>query len=60
VDSSDVERFEEAKESLHGMFEDENMMFVPLLVLANKSDIVKCKDLSLKLGLQNLQTEWHV
>uniref|UniRef100_A0A069DQG5 ADP-ribosylation factor-related protein 1 n=1 Tax=Panstrongylus megistus TaxID=65343 RepID=A0A069DQG5_9HEMI len=42
VDSSDRDRIEESKETFDKMISSENLLGVPLLVLANKQDIVDC------------------
>ena len=39
VDSSDRERFEESREELHSLLENDEMRNVPLVVLANKQDL---------------------
>ncbi|XP_066901986.1 ADP-ribosylation factor-related protein 1 [Halyomorpha halys] len=42
VDSNDRERIDESKETFDKMIASENLIGVPLLVLANKQDIVDC------------------
>ncbi|XP_073972658.1 ADP-ribosylation factor related protein 1 [Rhodnius prolixus] len=42
VDSSDRDRIEESKETFDKMISSENLIGVPLLVLANKQDIADC------------------
>ncbi|KAK8394947.1 hypothetical protein O3P69_006021 [Scylla paramamosain] len=42
VDSADRERMEESKEAFDKMISSENLIGVPLLVLANKQDIPEC------------------
>lgn len=39
IDSSDEDRLEIAKETLEGILSDEELRGVPLLILANKSDV---------------------
>ena len=42
VDSSDRERIEQSKETFNSMIKNENVRGVPLLVAANKQDLVDC------------------
>jgi GTP-binding protein SAR1 len=59
VDSYDRNRFDEAREELHGILNDEHMRKVPVLVLGNKIDLPHAaSELELKnaLGLQELTT----
>ena len=42
VDSSDRERIEQSKETFNAMIKNENVRGVPLLVAANKQDLVDC------------------
>ncbi len=43
LDSSDEERFEEAKNILNCALENENLKDIPLLVFANKQDLARVK-----------------
>jgi len=64
VDSSDVERVDEARQELHRIINDREMKDVVLLVYANKTDLPNIMDTSTvteKLGLHRLrERNWHV
>ena len=64
VDSSDRERFHEAKEVLFGVLGDVEMAGVPLVVIANKQDLpraARAGELADKLGLlRHKANVWHV
>ena len=61
VDSSDRARIQLAKEELYKMMEEEDLMGVPLLVLANKQDlgVMPVSEIIEKLDLRSLKgREW--
>ncbi|XP_003385358.1 PREDICTED: ADP-ribosylation factor-like [Amphimedon queenslandica] len=64
VDSADYKRFNEAKEELEWILESEDMINVPLIVMANKQDQPQAKspaEVSEKLGLNNVKNrDWRV
>ena len=64
VDSSDVERIDEAKTELNRIINDREMKDAVLLVYANKTDLPNIMDTSTiteKLGLHRLkERNWHI
>ncbi|XP_075702465.1 uncharacterized protein LOC142666346 [Rhinoderma darwinii] len=64
VDSSDPERFLEARSELSTILESDEMRHVPFVVLANKQDLQGAKrpgELSEELGLRKMKGhKWHV
>jgi small GTP-binding protein len=64
VDSSDADRFDEAKEELHRMLAEDDLKDASLLVLANKQDIqgaLTPAQVAEKLSLPSLRgTKWHI
>ncbi|XP_069490666.1 uncharacterized protein [Ambystoma mexicanum] len=64
VDSADPERFEEARSELDAILENDEMRGVPVVVLANKQDLVGARSSSVlveELRLRKLLGhEWHV
>lgn len=62
LDSSNQARIQFAKVTLDSALNHQLMANVPLLVFANKMDIatLSLKDIQDKLGLKELQREWHV
>jgi len=65
IDSSDVQRVEEARKELYGVLKDEGMEAgVPTVILANKQDLpnaLKSHELVDKLGLRELKSNpWYV
>lgn len=57
VDSADAERVEECKEELHSLMSEDKLQGVPLLVFANKQDLLgalSTGDISEELGLSAL------
>ncbi|XP_014676189.1 PREDICTED: ADP-ribosylation factor-like [Priapulus caudatus] len=63
VDSADPERIDEAKNVLHRMMTDRDMIGVPIVVFANKQDIQDAMDpahIMTKLDVKSLQSQWHV
>jgi len=64
LDSTDVERMEEAKQALELVLSSDDMRGIPVLVLANKQDIARLsvKEISEKLSLHRTQgvREWHI
>ena len=64
VDSSDQERFHEARKELFGVLENDGMDRVPVVVIANKQDLpraVRAGELAQKLNLlQHKENPWHV
>ena len=64
VDSSDGEHIDEAKEELHWILETDEMVGVPLVVMANKQDLPNAQSPSYvagKLGLSGIKNrKWHV
>nr|XP_027230788.1 ADP-ribosylation factor-like [Penaeus vannamei] len=63
VDSSNAKRLKEAKEELDAILECEEVVRLPLLVVANKQDISKAlsvQQLSEGLDLRRLDRPWHV
>lgn len=57
IDSSDIERLEETRETLHSLCSDEELLDAPLLVFANKQDLATIGSMELKarLGLMELK-----
>ena len=64
VDSSDRSRFDEAKNELDWILDSDEMVGVPLVILANKQDLPRAatpSDLAMSLGLDKLRNrKWHV
>lgn len=64
VDSTDDDRFKEAKEELHLLLSDDEMRDAKVLIYANKQDLPQAKSpsiLSEKLNLRGLtKHEWHI
>ncbi|CAI5449251.1 unnamed protein product [Caenorhabditis angaria] len=63
VDSSDFERFEEAKEELHKLLAEPELRDAHLLVLANKMDMPNSKDsqeIINALELKKVKRDWFV
>ena len=64
VDSSDRERFNEARDELFWILDSEEMRGVPVVVLGNKQDLqhaVSPADLASKLGLAQIRTHpWFI
>ncbi|XP_063599657.1 uncharacterized protein LOC134775967 [Penaeus indicus] len=63
VDSSDSGRLREAKEELEAILESDEMVWVPLLVIANKQDLpgaLSVQQVSEGLDLQRQNRPWHV
>ncbi|KAM9296328.1 uncharacterized protein PAF06_017236 [Gastrophryne carolinensis] len=64
VDSTDAERFPEARMELQSILEDDLMRGVPFLVLANKQDLPGARqpvEVEEELGLTKIQGhQWHV
>ncbi|CAF2325150.1 unnamed protein product [Rotaria sp. Silwood2] len=64
VDSSDPERFQEAREELFGIITNENMCSVPVVIIANKSDLptaVKPSELIEQLNLHSIsRRKWFI
>ena len=51
VDSNDIDRIDEARDELHRVLSDEILFGIPVLVLANKQDLIgalSCADICLK------------
>ena len=53
VDSSDIDRLEQAKETLHNLCLEEELFGVPILIFANKQDlaVMGSKELRARLGM---------
>ena len=64
LDSTDIERIDDAKESLELVLSSDDMKGIPLLVLANKQDVARLsvKEISDKLNLNKIQGigEWYI
>lgn len=64
VDSSDSERFIEARDELFNIITSENMSSVPVVIIANKSDLptaAKPNQLIEKLSLHSLpRRKWYI
>ena len=64
VDSVDHERFMEAKDELTWILNSEEMVGVPLVILANKQDMPRAyspNDIATKLGLYEVRNrKWHI
>lgn len=65
IDSSDKKRFEEAKDVLEDLLEEEKLNNAPLLILANKQDLrhsAKAHEVCDALGLDSLcrEKKWHI
>ena len=64
VDSSDRSRFDEAKNELDWILDSDEMVGVPLVILANKQDLPRAatpSDLAMSLGLDKLRNrKWHI
>ena len=64
VDASDRTRFVEAKNELDWVLESDEMVGVPVVVMANKQDLPQAatpSDVAMRLGLDKLRNrKWHV
>lgn len=63
LDSSDIERFEDARETLQGLLGEEELRGVPVLVLANKADVstVKTVEIAKSLGMEGVRDrDWFI
>ena len=64
VDSSDRSRFDEAKNELDWILESDEMVGVPVVILANKQDLPRAatpSDVAMRLGLDKLRNrKWYV
>jgi signal recognition particle receptor subunit beta len=64
VDSADTDRVEESRQRLNEVLSSDELVGVPVLVLANKQDLpaaLNAYELSQKLGLNTLRgREWHI
>ena len=64
VDSNDLERFSEARDELNWILESDEMVGVPLVVMANKQDLPNAQspsDVAEKLGLSGMKSrKWYV
>ena len=64
VDATDKARFEEARQELFRMLNEDNMRGVPCLIFANKMDAPqasKVSDVAEKMGLRDIRgREWYV
>ena len=64
VDSRDSGRFDEVRDFLHLLLEEEELRSANLLFFANKQDLpnaLKPEDLATELGLNNItDRSWHV
>lgn len=64
VDASDSSRFSEAKDELDWIMDSDEMVGVPLVILANKQDLPQAagpSDVAMRLGLDKLRNrKWHV
>lgn len=64
VDSVDHERFMEARDELTWILNSEEMVGVPLVILANKQDMPRAyspNDIATKLGLYDVRNrKWHI
>ncbi len=63
LDSSDEERFDEAKKWMDNMLAHEEFKNAPVLVFANKMDVsrVKLTEIAEKLGMHKLKSNpWHL
>ena len=62
IDSSDIKRVEVAKNEVWKILAQEDLVIVPLLVLANKQDIglLSVKEVNSKMKLETLKgRSWH-
>jgi len=57
IDIANQRRFEESKEELWKILNNNELNGIPLLILGNKSDIVKYSDENYEIQLQNLKEE---
>ena len=64
VDSADKERFSQAKEELFWILDSDEMIGVPVVVLANKQDLpnaVKPPEIATKLAMSHVRNrQWYV
>ncbi|GMT14972.1 hypothetical protein PFISCL1PPCAC_6269, partial [Pristionchus fissidentatus] len=64
IDASDTKRFDETHVELNELLEEEKLSKVPLLVLANKQDLINAASadhISLSLGLSNVRDRpWQI
>ena len=64
VDSTDARRFDEAREELTWILDSDEMVGVPLVILANKQDLPQAlspSDVATKLGLNTVRNrKWYV
>lgn len=57
IDSTDTDRFEEVKEILHGLSNEDELYEVPLLIFANKQDIasIGTNEFKSKIGFYEIK-----
>ena len=64
IDSADKERFNQAKEELFWILDSDEMVGVPVVVLANKQDLpnaVAPPEIATKLAMSHIRNrQWHV
>ena len=64
VDSNDIDRIDEARDELHNIIMDDELMSIPILILANKQDLehsLSCTQITDKMGMNTLRTHpWYV
>ena len=66
IDSSDPERIRESSDELHGILEDDNMLGIPVVIIANKQDmpnVMSCNQIVQKLELEKLRAtrnQWFI
>ncbi|CAD8159123.1 unnamed protein product [Paramecium pentaurelia] len=62
IDCFDKERMDDAKHQLQKILLDSLLIGQPLLVYANKQDLVKMNsiELAIELMIQNLSKNWHI
>ncbi len=64
VDSSDQERLKEARDELFGIITNESMSTVPVVIIANKSDLptaIKPSELIQQLSLHSIaRRRWYI
>ncbi len=64
IDSSDRDRFKEARDELFGIITNESMSSVPFVIIANKSDLptaVKPSELIEQLSLHSIsRRRWYI
>ena len=60
VDSTDAERFKEARDELHGILDSDEMRGVPVVVMANKQDLPRKFNTSGRYQDADTELKWRI